>query len=278
VFSVLILTKDEQLDLPGCLDSVSWSDDIWVFDSFSKDRTVEIARERGAQVVQRAFDTYAGQRNAALSTLPFRHEWIVIPDCDERWNEPLYREMLQRCATVEPDVDALRIRRRDFFLGTWLKHCQMVPWHVRVVRRGKASYRRAINEVPVVDGRVVDLQQPFDHFPFSKGLARWIDKHNVYSSMEAEIVARQADRKHASLQKALFAKDHDEKRVARKAIFYKLPARPLMRWLYMMFYLRGILDGYAGFAYATLQAAYEFFIVIKTRELEQRDAEGRTRG
>ena len=84
MISVLILTRNEEQDLPGCLDSVAWSDDVHVFDSFSTDRTVEIARERGATVTQREFDTYARQRNAALETLEFRHEWIFLPDADER--------------------------------------------------------------------------------------------------------------------------------------------------------------------------------------------------
>ena len=81
------------------------------------------------------------------------------------------------------------MRRRDFFNGTWLKHAQISPYYIRLVRRGKARYTREINEVLEVDGQVGDLKSPLDHFPFSKGIAHWVSKHNTYSTMEAEVVA-----------------------------------------------------------------------------------------
>jgi glycosyltransferase involved in cell wall biosynthesis len=93
MISVLILTKNEELDLPGCLDSVEWSDNVFVLDSFSTDRTAEIARSHGAKFAQRKFDTYSAQRNAALDELPFRHDWIFILDADERPTPELAGEM-----------------------------------------------------------------------------------------------------------------------------------------------------------------------------------------
>ena len=121
-----------------------------------------------------------------------------------------------------------------------------------------------------VDGAIVDLEDVyFDHYPFSKGLTHWISKHNSYSSGEAKIVAASAFAGDVSWRKALFAKDFNVKHAARKAVFYSLPGRPLMRWAYLMFYRRGILDGRAGFAYSTLQAFYEWLIVLKTAELRE---------
>ena len=100
MISVLILTKNEEIDLPGCLDSVSWSDDVFVFDSFSTDRTAEIARSHGVNFVQRKFDGYSSQRNAALDELPFRHDWIFILDADERPTAELVREMQQAASSA----------------------------------------------------------------------------------------------------------------------------------------------------------------------------------
>ncbi len=268
MISVLILTKNEEQDLPGCLDSVAWSDDVFVFDSFSTDRTEEIARSRGVNFVQREFDGYSSQRNAALSGLPFKHEWVFLPDADERPTAELVREMQQAVNAAPAETSGFRVRRRDFFQGTWLKHAQISPYYIRLVRRGKARYTREINEVLEIEGKIANLKSPLDHFPFSKGIAYWVAKHNIYSTMEAEVVARGLSRDEASWKKALTGKDFHERRRAQKAIFYRMPARPLIKWIYMMFVRGAILDGRAGIAYANLQMMYEYMIVLKTRELE----------
>ena len=270
MISVLILTKNEELDLPGCLDSVSWSDDVFVFDSFSTDRTSEIARARGVNLVQRTFDGYSRQRNAALDGLPFRHPWIFILDADERPTPELAREMTQVAQSAPAEIGGFRMRRRDFLNGTWLKHAQISPYYIRLVRRGKARYTREINEVLEVEGRIDDLKSPLDHFPFSKGVSHWVSRHNTYSTMEAEVVASGISRSEASWKAAFFAKDFHARRRAQKALFYQMPARPLIKWIYMMFIRRAILDGRAGLMYSNLQATYEYFIVLKTRELLQK--------
>jgi glycosyltransferase involved in cell wall biosynthesis len=267
MISVLIITKNEEQDLAGCLESVSWSDDIFVFDSFSTDRTEEIARSYGANFVQRTFDGYASQRNSALGSLPFRHDWIFLLDADERPTRELVDEMKRIVPSVPGDTDGFRMRRRDFLFGTWLKHAQISPYYIRLVRRGKARYTREINEVLEVEGAIGELKSPLDHFPFSKGMAHWMSKHNTYSSMEAQVVASGFSRGDASWKEALFAGDFHARRVAQKAIFYRMPARPIIKWMYMMFVRRAVLDGWAGIAYANLQSIYEYLIVLKTREL-----------
>jgi hypothetical protein len=214
--------------------------------------------------VQRKFDGYASQKNAALTGLPFRHEWIFLLDADERPTPELVREMQGVAGAAPAGVNGYRIRRRDFFNGTWLKHAQISPYYIRLVRRGKARYTREINEVAEIDGQIGKLESPLDHFPFSKGIAHWLDKHNTYSTMEAQIIAEGASRDDASWRTALGAKDFHARRVAQKAIFYRMPARPLIKWLYMMFVRGAILDGRAGIAYANLQAMYEYWIVLKT--------------
>src|SRR5215469_18400626 len=107
--SVLILTLSEEQDLPGCLDSVAWCDDIHVFDSNSTDRTAEVARSRGASVTTRTFDTYARQRNAAMQ-LPFRHPWVLVLDADERATPELSFEIPRAAAQAPANVSAFRIR------------------------------------------------------------------------------------------------------------------------------------------------------------------------
>lgn len=268
MISVLILTRNEESDLPQCLQSVTWCDDIHVFDSVSSDRTAAIAESAGARVTQRAFDNFAAQRNAALEQLPFKYKWVLILDADERIPRDLAAEMHLFVGEAPDRVCAARLRRRDFLYGTWLKHAQLSPYYIRLVRRGRVRYEREVNEVLKVDGAIVDLHQPFDHYPFSKGMTHWIAKHNVYSTMEAEqlLKQRQGEIK-GSLRRALFDRDFNERRVHQKQIFYRMPLRPLVRFLYSYFVRGGVLDGKAGLTYALLQGFYEYFIVLKTREL-----------
>jgi glycosyltransferase involved in cell wall biosynthesis len=269
MISVLILTKNEQQDLPGCLHSVAWSDDIYVFDSLSSDRTVEIANEFGARVAQRPFDDYASQRNAAIHGLTFKHRWVLVLDADERMTPELTAEMLEFVAASPAGVSACRMRRRDFLYGSWLKHAQISPYYLRLVRPDKVRYEREVNEILKVDGSIFDLKQPFDHYPFSKGMSHWLEKHNRYSSLEAvQVMKARGGETRFSVWEAFFNRDFHERRYHQKELFFRLPFRPFVKFLLVYFVKLGILDGRAGFTYAVLQAIYEYMIVLKTRELK----------
>lgn len=270
LISVLILTKNEQHDLPDCLASVRWSDDVHVFDSHSTDGTVALAEAAGAHVHQRTFDNYAAHRNAALRGVPFHHPWVLLLDADECIPSALAEEM-QRIVSdpASSSISGFSIRRRDFLFGTWLQHAQISPFYIRLVRPERARYTRAINEVLELDGPVATLTQPMDHFPFSKGIGHWIRKHDLYSTMEAELIHRQEGLNQPSLRTALRSPDFHERRLHQKAIFYQLPGRPILKWVYMMFVRGALLDGSAGITYATLQSFYEYLIVLKTKELRR---------
>jgi len=268
MISVLILTKNEAQDLPGCLQSISWCDDIHVFDSFSDDETVTIAKKYGAIVTQRKFDNYASQRNSALDHLVFKYPWLFILDADERTPEILITELKELLINVDHNVSGFRIRRKDFLNDTWLKYSQISPFYIRLIRVGKARYHREINEVLEVDGDVLETIGYFNHYPFSKGYFHWLNKHNMYSNMEAKRWIEENDNNiEFSLKKAFFSKDFSEKRYHQKGLFYKMPGRPILKLGYLLFWRMAFLDGSAGFIYSTLQAIYEYFIVLKTKEL-----------
>ena len=268
MISALILTKNEEQDLPSCLASLSWCDDIHIVDSFSTDRTVEIARAAGAHVTQRRFDGYASQRNAGLHEVSYKHPWILILDADEQIPPATAVELRKQAAGAAAAVCGFRLRRKDYLYGSWLKNSQISPYFIRLVRQGKASYHREVNEVLEVDGLVQDLDVYFNHYPFSKGITHWFSKHNVYSTMEAE---RYLDERRQgipfSLKEALLSRDFSQRRYHQKGLFYKLPMRPLIKWFYMMVGRRAFMDGKAGVIYATLQSIYEYMIVLKTDEL-----------
>jgi len=266
--SVLILTKNEEQDLPGCLASVSWCDDIHVFDSFSDDRTVEIAKGVGAHVTQRKFDNWSAHQNWGLANIPFKYPWVLYIDADERVSDSL-REELLKFDVQHAEMVAYEIQRRDFaWNGRWLKHAQISPYYLRFFRPGKMRYERLVNPVSLPDGPVGRLAGYLDHYPFSKGFRFWLQRHLSYADMEAAMRLEDMGKGTTfSLRKALFSKDFTEKRFHQKGLFYKMPGRPFVKWLYMMFWRRAFLDGSAGSTYAILQSIYEYFIVLKTKEL-----------
>jgi glycosyltransferase involved in cell wall biosynthesis len=266
--STLILTKNEQQDLPGCLESVAWSDDVHVFDSFSTDRTVEIAEAAGATVTQRSFDNWSAHQNWGLANIPFKYRWVLYIDADERVSDGL-RDAALQSASESARESAFRIQRRDFFSdGTWLKHAQISPYYVRLFRPSKIRYERLVNPVSIVDGPMRDISGYLDHYPFSKGVGFWIERHVKYADLEAKTIQENRQKGGAfSLKKAFFARDFTEKRYHQKELFYRLPGRPLIKFAYMMFARRAFLDGGPGVTYAVLQSIYEYFIVLKQDEI-----------
>ena len=274
--SVLIHTKNEQQDLPGCLESVAWSDDIHVYDSGSNDETAEITRRFGGKWTERTYGesmlafggNEAAHRNWGLQNISFRHPWVFVIDADERMTPDLVHAV--EAAIVSPgDQVAFRVQRRDFFLGTWLKHVQTSPFYMRLIRPEKIRHERLINTASIADGPIGQVTGYLDHYPFSKGMGHWIDRHNSYSRFEAQqIISNRAAGEGFSWVKAFTAKDFHQRRYHQKELFYRLPCRPLLKFLLLYVAKRGFLDGRAGLTYAILQAVYEYFIVLKVRELQ----------
>lgn len=267
--SVLILTFNEEVNLPDCLASVAWSDDLVVFDSFSSDRTIEIARASGARVVQRLFDNYAAQRNAALNEVSYRHPWVLMLDADERVTPALSREIETVLARASKDMGLFRVRRQDFFLGHWFKHSSGYPtWFGRLIRVGRVTIHREINEEYYTDGKVGFLSEHVVHYPFNKGIAHWYERHNRYSSMEASALVREVEGYWR--WRGLIARDPVMRRKALKQLAYRLPGRPLLVFFYLYFVRRGFLDGRAGIIYCTLRAFYDLMIDLKALEIRRR--------
>lgn len=268
MISILILTLDEENNLPACLASCQWSDDVHVLDSYSKDKTVEIAQASGAKVWFRKFDSFSQHQNWALENIPFKHPWVFYFDADERITPELACSLQQAAANPGENV-AFRVQRRDFFLGKWLRHVQMTAFYDRLFRPEKMRYERLGHCISRADGPVGEVRGYLDHFPFSKGIGDWVQKHNFYSMQEAQqTISNRSRGEKVTLLKALFTRDVKERRRNIKEFYYRLPARPLVKFLVMYLGKRGFLDGYAGFAYSTLIAFYEYLIVLKTRELE----------
>lgn len=275
--SVLIFTKNEENDLPACLESLKWSDDTHVLDCGSSDRTCEIASACGAAVVQRIYEDSSlpfggdesAHRNWALNTIKFKHDWVYLCDADERVTPELVSAM-HNAISDPKNFSAFRVRRVDYYLGRSLKYVTPSPFNIRLIKKNKVKFERAINPVPIIDGDVGEIQAHFEHFSFSKGFYHWISKHNNYSTLEAkQIIINRRENTKWSLWNAFSEPDKNKRRFHQKEFFYRLPCRPVIKFLLLYVIRRGFLDGYAGFSYAILQSVYEYMIVLKTKELER---------
>jgi glycosyltransferase involved in cell wall biosynthesis len=267
--SVLILTLNEEINLADCIDSCAWCDDIVVFDSFSTDRTREIAASKAVRLVQRQFDNYAAQRNAALAQVPYKHPWVLMVDADERTPTDLVQEMTAAVAQADSDTVLIRMRRKDYFLGRWLRRSSGYPsWFGRLVRLGRVRVEREVNEEYIADGKIVHLKSHLHHYPFNKGIAHWYERHNRYSNMEA-LAKVEASASRLSLA-TLFRGDPINRRRAMKRLVYRLPMRPSIWFLYLYILRMGFLDGRAGLAFSRMRASYEMMIDAKVLEFERR--------
>jgi glycosyltransferase involved in cell wall biosynthesis len=270
--SVLILTLDEELNLPGCLDSVAWSDDVVVLDSFSQDATPQVARSRDhVRLYQRGFDNYAAQRNFGLREVRYKYPWVLMLDADERVPAELREEMLRAVCGAQESVAMFRMRRRDYLFGRWIRRSSGYPtWFPRLMRVGRAWVERPYNEEFHTDGEVASLDGHLDHFPFNKGFAAWIAKHDRYSTMEAKLRADNPD--YNVSWRDLFSGDPAQRRRAQKAWLYSMPLRPLVVFAGLYFIKGGVLEGRAGLTFSLLRAWYEYFIDCKALELRRRAA------
>ncbi len=244
--SAVIITKNEVDRLGPCLESVSWTDEILVSDSFSTDGTVELAKQFKAQVFQEPWKGYSAQKNALIERA--RHEWIFSIDADERVTEELVAEI--QAVVHGGQVDGLAIPRRSFFMGRWIRGSGWYPdYQVRVFRKGKGRFQpKRVHEGVVVEGALDWLTSDLLHYPY-RDLAHYFDKFNEYTTLAAQDLR---DRGVAFNASQLFSHPF--------AVFVKS---------YVL--KRGWRDGVPGFAIAGLAALNTFVKYGKLWELTHED-------
>ena len=269
--SVLIMTLNEEVNLPACLASLDWCDDIVVLDSFSSDRTVEIAKAAGARVYQRAYDTEDRQRMYGLTEIEFKHDWVYTPDADEITPPDLRDEMLAIAADPDRPEVFFKARYKNMFMGRWIRHASLYPtWITRLVRPDRVRFERSVHS-RASGGPEGALQAHFIHYSFNKGLEAWYDKHNRYSSAEADLSASRLLERKIDWGGVL-SSEPERRRRALKSLSYHMPFRPSLRFLYMYLLRGGFLDGKPGYLYCRLLSAYEFMIIVKMEEQRHRQS------
>lgn len=277
--SVIIPVKNEEQNLPKTLASVDWADEIWVVDSHSTDKTVQISEAAGARVAQ--FDyrgSWPKKKNWALETLPFRNEWILIVDADERIPPELRDELA--AAIQKPEFDGYYLNRKFIFLGTWIKHCGWYPsWNLRLFKHKLGRYEflgagtqdtntgdNEVHEHVVLKGKAGYLKNDMLHEDF-KNLYHWLERHNRYSSWDAQVYQNlRSNGDQSSIGAKAFGDPLQRKRFIKK-LWTRLPFRPTIKFLWMYFVRLGFMDGRAGYYYSRLHSHYEFNIKVKMYEL-----------
>lgn len=268
MISIYILTYNEELDIAACIESAMLSDDIIVVDSCSSDRTVEIASRYPVRTVQHAFESHGRQRTWMLESIPPKYEWVYILEADERMTPELFAECVQ--ATQNPDYIGYYAAERVMFMNRWIRRSTQYPrYQMRLFRHGKVWFTDyGHTEREVCDGATSFLKETYPHYTCSKGLSRWIEKHNRYSTDEAKETLYQIEQGKVNWRDLFLGKTEVERRRALKDLSLRLPARPILRFIYMYFILGGCLDGRAGLAWCTLQAFYEYLILLKAWEMK----------
>ncbi|MEP7014566.1 MAG: glycosyltransferase family 2 protein [Verrucomicrobiota bacterium] len=273
--SVLVPMKNEATNLPRCLGSVQWANEIFVVDSQSKDGSIEIAEKHGAKVVQFDFNgAWPKKKNWALENLPFKNEWVFILDADEVLPVEAEAEFASAIANAGA-IAGYWINRHFVFLGRKLRHAYYPNWNLRLFRHALGRYEQLaaaatdsgdneVHEHVIVRGPTARLQCEMEHHAFPS-IDVFIEKHNRYSNWEARVATG------GQLEDAKdFAHEHVDLKRRLKRFSQRLPFRPLLRFLYIYIWQKGFLDGRDGYYFARLHAVYEFLSVAKTYELRRR--------
>jgi len=278
--SIVIPVKNEAENLPRCLKSVAWADEVFVVDSQSTDGTQGMAEGLGAKVVQFEFNgTWPKKKNWALENLPFRNEWVFILDADEVLPpeaEGEIGEIVRGGGEGHGAHGGYWINRRFMFMGRWLKHAYYPNWNLRLFKHGLGRYEKLtavdtrsgdneVHEHVVIEGTTGYLKAEMDHYAFPS-VEVFVEKHNRYSNWEARVALdRYLQGSGERLQKGEVGL-----RRRLKMLSQRLPCRPLLRFLYVYVGQRGFLDGREGYYFARLHAVYEYLSVAKTYELKKR--------
>ena len=271
--AVVVLTFNEERNLPGCLDSVvGWASAIFVVDSGSTDRTLQIARDRGAIVETHAFETHARQWRWALSSLPIQSDWILALDADQRLT-PELRAAIDALLARPGGVHGAFVCRRQIFRGKWIRFGGYYPKYLlKMFRRSAVAVDDAdlVDHHFSVDGPTVKLRGDLVEDNLNEAsISVWTAKHTRYAALQArqEVL-------HDGLRLGLSSIfGPPDRRIAwLKQQWRRLPlyVRPCLYVVYRYVLRLGFLDGKQGFIFHVLQGFwYRLLVDINIDELRR---------
>ncbi|OGW24289.1 MAG: hypothetical protein A2X55_05010 [Nitrospirae bacterium GWB2_47_37] len=270
----IVLTKDEEKNIGTCLANLKWVDELFIVDSGSTDTTLQIAERYDANIFINRMNPFiiSEQRNWAIHNCPIRSEWILFIDADEIITDSLKKEILFKIDNNENKL-AFRLCFKFIFMGKWLKHTVQFPsWHDRLLKKGFIYFTGGVWEhFDCEDDKIGYINEPYLHYGFNNGISGWIDKHNRYSTANAQRIFEYKKQKinwRILFKNAL--NNRNRKRELEK-ILSRMPILfPFVTFFYLYFIKRGFWEGLAGFVYSLMLSANNFFMWLKVRELEDR--------
>jgi len=274
--TAIIMTYNEERNLPACLESVKeYIDDIIIVDSFSNDRTEEIAREYTDKFYQNKFVNQSKQFMWSIRNIDIKNEWILRLDADERWTKEGFDEL--RAIIEEDSADGVYVKMKIFFMGRFIKHGAFYPnYFLRVYKRSKGAMEdRWMDEHIKVNGKVVhsNIDVIESNYDRQENIALWTDKHNGYSTREAvEFLIAKHKIHDIDTVANLFGNKTERKRWLKENIYFRTPLfiRPFAYFIYRYFFKLGFLDGKEGFIFHTLHAFwYRFLVDTKVYQIEE---------
>ena len=275
--SAIILTYNEELHIARCINSLkSVTDTIYVVDSFSVDRTTEIAKELGAKVFQNPWINYATQFNWALKNCSINSDWIWRIDADEYIDIELGDNLKTAISKVKEDITGVYVKRKIFFLGKPLMHGTWYPrWYLKVFRygEGECENRWMDEHIKLIHGSTIQVEgnQIDDNL---NDLTWWTEKHNSYATREmVDMLSTEYELGTINEVAAQFSGADDQKLrwLKQKYITMPLFIRPFLNFIYRYIFRFGFLDGKQGFIWHFLQGFwYRYLVDAKIYELKKR--------
>jgi len=257
--SLIILTHNEEANLPKCLKSVEGLvSEIIIVDSGSTDGTKRIAEEAGAKFVVHEFKNQADQFNWALMNVEFKGDWILRLDADEELLPELKTEILEKLSKADANTGGFYIKRRNYFLGRWVRHGGYYPtWLLRIFRKGwgKSEEREMDEHLVLTQGTIEKLQNDFIDNNL-KGLDEWREKHRKYAVREARAYLNNENK---TFEDGEFSRNYRLK----MRVYYKFPPflRVILYFIYRYFFQLGFLDGWVGTRFHILQGFWYRWMV-----------------
>jgi glycosyltransferase involved in cell wall biosynthesis len=262
--SVVILTHNEEVNLPACLASTRGLDcNVFVVDSGSSDRTVEIARSAGATVAVHPFEHYGAQRNWAMKNLGIETPWTLHLDADERLS-PELRDSISRAIANPNGYDGFMVGKAVFFMGRQIRYGGIFPsWHLRLFKSGLGRCEdRLYDQHFVLDGKAGHLRGSlFD--VIGSDLTSWTARHNRWSDMEVMEIQSQGSAADDQVQARIFGTSIERRRWYRNRLFYRLPpfSRGFLYFIWRYLVRLGFLDGKPGLIFHFLHSCWYRFLV-----------------
>jgi glycosyltransferase involved in cell wall biosynthesis len=262
--SAIILTYNEEVNLPECLKSLSGlSCDVFIVDSGSTDQTLEIAKASGARLLEHPFENYAAQRNWAQQNLPIRTGWILHLDADERLTAALVTEINEKLKEPNIKANGFLLRKRTIFMGRWIRHGGHYPsCHLRLFRKEKGACEdRLYDQHFVVDGAVATLSCDYLDVVASN-LNTWTLRHARWARLEAQEMMMPSNMA-CRVQADPFGTPIQRKRWLREGVYARAPlfVRPVLYWFYRYVLRLGFLDGREGLIFHFLQGCWYRFLI-----------------